>query len=446
MMGVKGQRVVILGLGRSGRSAARLAAHLGAREILGVDQRLPDPPIASLHQAREELSEGWLDAQTRVIVSPGIPAGHPWIQRSLACGAHVQGELAFAAEHLRVPLIAVTGTNGKSTVTHLTGQLLTACGRNPFVGGNIGVPLSEGLLAEEAFDVVVAEVSSYQLEWSQGLRPAAAVILNLTPDHLARHGTMEGYALAKLKIFDGLGPDGLGVLPDGESHLQSGQEVLGDRTAWLGGLPGLRLEEGGASLQLPGEGVQSIALDRLPLPGRHNQLNAGVAILLAHAVGVPLDSLQANVGGLSGLPHRMEVIGTFEDVCWINDSKATNLDAAEVAIRGVPQPSVVLLGGKAKGRGFSALVPWLERHRAVVTFGASGDDVADELGAAGYATHRATNLEDAVRVARSLARAGDAILLSPGGASFDEFDDFEHRGRMFRGLVTGKEERCQPPL
>jgi len=182
----------------------------------------------------------------------------------------------------------------------------------------------------------------------------------------------------------------------------------------------------------------------LALPGRHNQLNAATAVLMAHALGAPLAELEAFIGDLSGLAHRMEVLGTYGSVCWVNDSKATNLDAAEVAIRGIPQTSVVLLGGKAKGVGFAALAPLLERHRAVVTFGASGEDVANELSETGFEAHRATDLADAVSQARRLAKPGDAVLLSPGGASFDEFDDFEHRGRVFRELVTGREEVCPP--
>jgi UDP-N-acetylmuramoylalanine--D-glutamate ligase len=442
-MGVQGQRVVVLGLGRSGQAAARLANALGAGTVIGVDQNLPGGPVQGVSVVGNDIQEGWLDEHTRVIVSPGIAAGHEWIERSLARGAVVQGELAFAAEQLTMPVVAVTGTNGKSTVTHLTGQLLASCGHKVFVGGNIGVPLSEALTGEVDCDVVVAEVSSYQLEWSEGFSPSVAVILNLTPDHLARHGTMEGYAAAKMKIFEGLASDGLGILPWGEALLEPAKAQLGDRGAFVGKLPGVVVDGTDARVQLAGQPPTSLSLARLPLPGRHNQLNAATAVLMAHALGAPLAELEGSIGSLSGLAHRMEVLGTYGDVCWVNDSKATNLDAAEVAIRGIPQTSVVLLGGKAKGEGFVGLVPWLERHRAVVTFGASGEDVANELLGNGLEVHRATDLADAVSKARDLAEPGDAVLLSPGGASFDEFQDFEHRGRVFRGLVTGRGEACR---
>ena len=443
-MGVQGQRVVVLGLGRSGQAAARLAHSLGAKMVIGVDQNLPGHTLENVAVVGNDIQEGWLDEHTRVVVSPGIPAGHEWIEKSLARGAFVQGELAFAAEQLEVPLVAVTGTNGKSTVTHLTGQLLASCDKKVFVGGNIGVPLSEAVTGNEPCDVVVAEVSSYQLEWSEGFSPSVAVILNLTPDHLARHGTMEGYAAAKMKIFEGLGSDGLGILPWGEALLESSRAHLGERCAWLGRLPGVVVEGTEAKIQLAGRTPGSLSLAQLPLPGRHNQLNAATAALMAHAMGAPLAKLEASMGALSGLAHRMEVLGIYGDVCWINDSKATNLDAAEVAIRSISQTSVVLLGGQAKGGGFAGLATCLERHRAVVTFGASGQDVANELSETGFEVHRATDLADAVSQARKLAEPGDAVLLSPGGASFDEFDDFEHRGRVFRGLVTGREEACRP--
>lgn len=367
-----------------------------------------------------------------VIVSPGVPATQPDLAAAAATGVPILGELAFAAERITAPVVAVTGTNGKSTVTHFTGLLLEAAGRRCFVGGNLGRPLSEAVLGSTAWDVVVVEVSSYQMEWPGTFAPAAACILNLTPDHLARHGTMEAYAAAKVRVFERMGPGGLAVLPAGDARLARCAQGTGGRRAWIGDLPGVRLDGDLVRLDLGQGTVHDVPLAGLSVPGRHNAWNAGVAALLAHGMGVAPGAL--DLGVLHALPHRMEPVVVVGGVAWINDSKATNVASAVTGLAGLDAPLVVLLGGDGKeGEDYARLAPALARARAVICFGRTGPVIARAL--EGLPLHTVGPMADAVALARRLARPGDAVVLSPACASFDEFRSFENRGDVFRALA-----------
>lgn len=432
-MDLAGKSVVVMGLARSGRAAAALAVSRGAR-VVGVDLREGLEPIpGAVLELGPHRRETFTSADL-VVVSPGVPPTQPDVLAAEAAGVPVLGEIGFAAEFLDVPTIGVTGTNGKSTVTWFTGQLLEAAGMRPFVGGNLGNPLCNAAMAEQPPGVLVVEVSSYQLERAGRFKPRAGVILNLTPDHLARHGDMDGYGRAKLRLFRNMGPDDLAVLPSGDERLRRLGEGMPGARAWLGELPGVVRSGTRVQVRIPGRGVL-LDLGAFAVPGDHNRDNAATAALLALAVGAPADAVQAALAELKPLAHRMEVVAERDGVRWINDSKATNVDATRVGLAGLGQRAVLLLGGQAKGDSFLDLAPWLPSTRAVVCFGGSGPAIADELEGGGFAVIRAGNLADAVDRARSLARPGDAVLLSPGCASFDEFDDFEHRGRTFRSLV-----------
>jgi UDP-N-acetylmuramoylalanine--D-glutamate ligase len=336
-------------------------------------------------------------------------------------------------------MIGITGTNGKSTVTSFTGQILLAAGFRAFVGGNLGDPLSNavprGADVAAIYDVAVVECSSYQLERASSFRPRGAVILNLTADHLARHGTMEGYAAAKARIFRNQVEGDVALLPAGNLLLRDAVEGQGTGgRAWIGGVPGVQRHGSHVQVVLPGISAE-FDLSGLRVPGAHNRDNAAVAAALALVAGAPPASVQAAIPALVALAHRMEIVAERNGVLWINDSKATNVDAALVGISGLERTAVVLLGGQAKGPGFGELAPALARHRAVVTFGEAGAQVSEELALAGMASLRATDLRDAMKRASDLAQAGDAVLLSPACASFDAFQNFEHRGRVFRALV-----------
>ncbi len=436
-------RVLVVGAGRSGRSAARLARARGARVTLW-DERNEPPADAGWDTGSGPLTDAVVAAADRIVVSPGIDvATHPVLgpaARAPGGDARLVGEIGYAAEGLTIPVVGITGTNGKSTLTHFVGTLLSAAlpGRT-FVGGNLGDPLADAV-REGGWDRAVVELSSYQLERAAPLRPVASVILNLTPDHLARHGTMDGYAQAKWRILAQAGPEDLCVVPPDHPHLAPHDPGVG-RRAWLGALPGVVRDGRSATLQLPGREPVTLSLDGVQTPGDHNLDHAATAALLALAMGAPLGAIQDALPTLTALPHRMQPVHTEHGVVWIDDSKATNVEATSVAVSGLDRPAVVLLGGEAKGPGFAVLAPALRRHRAVVTFGASGPAIAAELRGAGVSVAEVGRLRDAVVWARAHAQPGDAVLLSPGCASFDAFHDFAHRGRMFTAWARGEEGR-----
>jgi UDP-N-acetylmuramoylalanine--D-glutamate ligase len=427
-----GRQVVVMGLGRSGRAAATLAARRGGH-VIGLDLREDIPPMDGIQlELGPHRSETLLQADY-IIVSPGIPASSSHLQSAIDRGIPVVGELGLAAQFLDAPMVAVTGTNGKSTVTSFVGQLLEQSGQQVFVGGNIGNALSLGVLRQdqgERFDTVVVEVSSYQMEFPNGFHPRAGVVLNVTPDHLARHGTISAYAEAKTRIFNEMGSGDFAVVPAGDGLLDELTSGVSACRVHHGGLPGVM--RGGNEIQIKVPKAEfSLSLETFTLPGEHNKDNAAVACLLAFLSGASPRDLQQGLGHLTALPHRMEVVAEQDGVVWINDSKATNIASTKAAVHGIKQSAVVLLGGQAKGTGFKELAALLGRHRGVITFGESGGAIAAELSVSGLSVIEATDLENAIQLARKLAKRGDVVLLSPGCASFDEFENFEERGKRF---------------
>ncbi len=424
--------VVVVGLGQSGRAAARLALLQGA-SVVAVDrsEACPDVPGARMELGAHRLTT-FLEADT-IVVSPGVPAALPELVAARAAGVDVVGELGFAWRTRRCPCIAVTGTNGKSTVTHFVGQLLTrALGPGVFVGGNLGTPLSS---TDQPPVAAVVEVSSYQLELPGTFDPQVGVILNLTEDHLARHGTLEAYGRTKARLFERMGPLGWGLLPASDPQLAALAEGVGaGRRLWMGRLPGWVREGRAVRVQLDGPELR-LSLEGFEPPGEHNLDHAATAVTLALAFGIAPEVLQAGIRSLTSLPHRMQVVHDAGGVRWIDDSKATNVESTRVGVGGLDRPAVVLLGGQAKGESLAPLAPLLGRHRAVLCFGGSGAAMAVELEALGVAVERVGSLEDAIVRARALAQPGDAVLLSPAAASFDAFRNFEHRGQTFARLA-----------
>ena len=468
---LEGQRVGVVGLGASGRAAARLALRRGAAKVVGFDARADGavPPLAGPvgrvetvlgpQTHRPDGAEGFAafgcDA---LVLSPGMDPAGAAVRAAAAAGAAVYSELGFAAELLPagLPVAAVTGTNGKSTVTTFLGQLLAAAGRRVFVGGNLGEPLSTAVADPAglaALDAVVLEVSSYQLQVPNGFRPRVGAVLNLAPDHLERHGTLAAYGRCKCNLFRRMGSEDLAVLPADDPQLLAwAREAFaaggaGPRVAFLGGAPGVEVDGDRAALRTHGAAAGAAAeleldLSALDAPGQHNRENAAVAALLAWELGLGLtaEELQGAVGALRPLPHRMECVGRHGGVLWVNDSKATNLAAAAVGIANVEAPAVVLLGGRAKKErgsdalGFAQLAGPLARHRHAVAFGEDGPQIRRELEGCGVGCSLEGTLAEAAAAAAELAQPGDAVLLSPACASFDEFANFEERGRAFAAL------------
>ncbi len=431
MRELTGARVLVVGMARSGVAAARLARARGA-EVTTTDLRADAPAVEGCRAVHgRHAREDFLSADL-IIVSPGVPAAQPDLAAARAAGVEVVGELVFAASFLQVPAVAVSGTNGKSSTTHFLGQLLRGAGSRPFVGGNLGVPLSSAI--GQDFDLAVLEVSSYQLELPGGFHPRAAAILNLTPDHLGRHGTMEGYAEAKGRLFAEMGPEDFAAVPLGDALLAPQLERTRARRLWLGGEPGVRLDGSGERAILSGTPDDGeIPLGELRLLGAHNRSNAAAAALLAVCMGARRADL--DLGALTALAHRLELVAEARGVRWVDDSKATNIDAALVGIHGVGGRQIVLLGGLGKeGADYTTLAPALEAHaRLTICFGRTGPEIAAALG--GLPLALVGTLAEAVRLAEQVARAGEVVLLSPACASFDEFRDFEHRGEVFAALA-----------
>ncbi|XP_055809997.1 uncharacterized protein LOC129880131 [Solanum dulcamara] len=473
---LKGQRVAILGLGKSGSAATKLALARGA-SVIAIDQNenlgstfkinnglfdLKDD--ADLETAFGHFDDKLLKEVDIVVVSPGVSLEKYGIHSMICSGKEVLSEMDFAAQVIPsyTKILAVTGTNGKSTVTTFAGQMLNHLGFETFVGGNLGVPLSEAGFHcltssnQRPLQVVVVEVSSYQLEIPpKYFCPSVAVILNLTPDHLERHQTMRNYAATKCRIFSHMRGNKIGILPLGNQYLDEAimEYANGVNLAWIGASPGVSVdvETKIADLKLPTIGCDSqLQLDELKAVGKHNYTNAAVAALAVWGLDIEIKaaSFSSAISKLTTLPHRMQVVHVDDDeITWVDDSKATNVEAAYFGLIGFELKSVVLLGGLAKelkmkdSNGFEQLVEPLQHHRGVITFGFSGHMIQKTLRANGLTIPRlnAKTLKDAVSLARSIAQRGDAIVLSPGCASFDEFKNFEHRGRIFKELAISSE-------
>lgn len=436
-----GQSVLVLGLGISGRSAARFCARHGAR-VVAADER----PTAALGELRE-LSELGAGVELRtgapfpdpaefdlVVPSPGVP-GERYRQRA----RRVWGDVELIGRALPVPIVAVTGTNGKSTTTHLVAEALSAAGLRAAVAGNVGEPALE--LVGRALDVAVLEVSSFQLETTESFRPRVAVVLNLSPDHLDRHGSFEAYRTAKARILAQQQPEDTAILSadDPEVHSLAG-EVRGRLISFSTRGPlehGAWLDARTAVLREPGGRPQRISLEDLRLPGAHNRENALAALAAAWAAGADPQRAALGLSRFAGLPHRMEEVGRVAGVRYVNDSKATNPGAALCALAGADAPLVWIAGGRDKGLDFGALADAAaSRVRAAVLLGEARGKLQAALRGR-IETREAHSIEDAVATAANLARHGDVVLLAPACASQDQFRDFAERGDRFRSAVAG---------
>ncbi|XP_019243025.1 PREDICTED: uncharacterized protein LOC109223247 isoform X1 [Nicotiana attenuata] len=471
---LKGQTVAIVGLGKSGTAATKLALARGA-SVLAIDQNENLRPIFKQNVCLDEHNDdlktvfGNFDNEILkeadiVVVSPGVPLEKYGLFSMLCSGKQVLSELDFAAQVIPscTKILAVTGTNGKSTVATFAGQMLNCLGFETFVGGNLGVPLSEAVFQcltwshQRPLQVAVVEVSSYQLEIPpKYFCPSVAVILNLTPDHLERHQTMRNYAATKCRIFSHMRDQKIGILPVGNQYLDEAimDHANGVNLAWIGARSGVRVnvEAKIADINLPTIGcVSQLKLGELKAVGKHNYSNAAVAALSVIGLDIEINAtaLSSTISKLGTLPHRMQVVHVDNDeITWVDDSKATNVEATYSGLLGFEQKSVLLLGGLAKevktkaSNGFEQLVEPLQHHRAVITFGFSGTMIQKTLCANGLTIPclNAKTLKNAVSLARSIAQHGDAIVLSPGCASFDEFRNFEHRGRTFQELAISLE-------
>jgi UDP-N-acetylmuramoylalanine--D-glutamate ligase len=452
MVELAGKTVLVVGLGKSGVSAARLLASRGARVIgndLRVDAELGPEALALRELANVELVLGAHDPELFVrvdviVVSPGVPSVSALAVAERA-GVRIASEIELASWFVRATTIGITGTNGKSTVTTLVGQMCEASGRPTFVGGNLGTPLVDvvGTKAAEPGGYVVVELSSFQLERVNELHLHGAALLNVTEDHLDRHASFAAYADAKAAVFHNQTAADFAVVPSGDALCARLAARGHAKLHRYGGADGeVRIE--GATL-IDCESGLRVPVAELKLFGRHNLENACAAALLARLAGVTTDAIAATLRAFTGLPHRMSHVRKLDGVDYYDDSKATNVGATAAALDGLAdrQGRVVLIaGGKDKGGHYGPLVERMKRiGRCTVLIGEAADVIERALSAAGLRSERASDLEQAVELAREFARPGDAVLLAPACASFDMFRSYAHRGEVFQTAVNEQEER-----
>lgn len=434
-LGFEGMSLVV-GLGVSGLSCARLLRDLGL-PVEVTDSRATPP---QLEAARRELADvplhvGGFSAPAlarcaRILLSPGVALDEPYLQQARTRGVPVLGDIELFARCVDAPVVAITGSNGKSTVTALVGAMAVAAGRDARVGGNIGTPALD-LLQAVPPELYVLELSSFQLETMTSLNARAAAILNLSPDHLDRYPDMQAYLEAKLRIHAG---DGVVVVNRDDPSLMACVPP-GRRVVTFGlGAPAVNdfglVVAGGRTWLVHGD-EQLIATDELGVRGTHNALNALAALALGNAAGLSREGMLAALRSFTGLPHRMQPLGERRGVRWFNDSKGTNVGATLAALGGLSGRVVLIAGGLGKGQDFSPLRELAaSKARAVVLIGRDAPLIESALQGV-TPIHYASDMPEAVTRAASLAQSGDSVLLSPACASFDMFSGYEDRGRRF---------------
>lgn len=442
--------VVVIGAGRSGLAVAAHLSRSGIEVVVSDRSETPTP------EAERQLTEwgvrsvwgphpAWLlDGCQEIVLSPGVPPRIPFIQEAMDRGISVVGELELAHRLLRAKadgsmLLAVTGTNGKSTTTDLLAHLLRCSGLSAVACGNLGTPLMAAMEGKDPGTRYALECSSYQLETIQAFHAEGAVIMNLTPDHLARHGTMDAYMDAKLRIFERQAPEDLRVTPASDPTFDAFAPGHGCSLRFGWGSPkgpGAWCDPQGMIWLVDDSGHSEPVLDRkeLKIPGDHNVENALAASILARHGGATMEAIREGLRTYPGLAHRIVLCGEKSGVKMYNDSKGTNVDATMTAIKALPGPLVLLLGGQDKGTSYEPLRKLLEgKLRRLVFLGEAIPKLEEELGDMPHTTIQP--FDDAVNEALRIAQAGDQVLLSPACASFDQFSNFEERGERFEALV-----------
>ena len=451
-MELNGKRVLVVGLGKSGvASALFLKAH-GARvtvsDTKSGDDLRNEIPVLLDHGITVETGghgERTFQGQDLIVVSPGVPIDAPPLAQARSLGESVIGEIELAAQFLPGPIIAITGSNGKTTTTTLTGEIMAAGGFPTLVGGNIGTPAIS--LAERATrdSVIVLEVSSFQLETIQTFRPKVSVILNVTPDHLDRHRTFDAYVNAKARIFENQRGDDFTVLNADDPTCVSMAARTKAQVFWFSRQK--EVERGawvreGAVLFRDSRGQREILqVSDIPLKGAHNLENVLAGISVGMLAGCQPGQIRYAVQHFKAVEHRLEFVATIRGVDYYNDSKATNVDATIKALESFPANIHLILGGKDKGSDYTVLNDLLrQRVKRVYTIGAAAAKIESQIVSSkdgGPEVVHAETLENAIRKANAVAQSGDVVLLAPACASFDQFKSYEHRGKVFKEIVRG---------
>jgi UDP-N-acetylmuramoylalanine--D-glutamate ligase len=448
-MELQNKHVLVVGLGKSGMAAALFLRDRGARVTVS-DSRSEGalareiPALLNAGIMVEAGGHGLLTfrRQDLIVVSPDVPCDTPELQQVRAFGVPVIGELELASRFLKGKVVAITGSNGKTTTTSLLGKIFADAGGPTLVGGNIGTPVIE-LVAQSTNETVsVLEVSSFQLETVEQFCPHIAVILNITPDHLDRHGTFENYAAMKARITAKQGPSDFLILNGEDPPTQMVAARTKAQVFWFSGRRPIKrgaFVYGESLLFQPSEGGRAepvMPVAEIPLKGAHNVENVLAAVCAARLAGIPAESIRTSVAGFKAVEHRLEFVAKIRGVDFFNDSKATNVDATKKALEAFPSGVHLILGGKDKDSNYAELAPLLrERCKCVYTIGSAAEKIERQLAGVVKIVSAGT-LEVAVSKAAEDAGFGEIVLLAPACSSFDQFENYEHRGRRFKELVA----------
>jgi UDP-N-acetylmuramoylalanine--D-glutamate ligase len=448
---LRGKHVLVIGLARTGIATARFCAEHGAT-VTASDAHAESELGAEVLSLREEgvklelggSPESSLLKQDLVIPSPGVPADAPLLQSARAKGLTIWSEIELADRFLEGRLIAITGSNGKTTTTSLVHHILRVAGFSTIVAGNIGTPLISRVALTSADTITVAELSSFQLELIETFHPDIAVLLNLTPDHLDRHKTLQAYTAAKARIFEKQTESDFAVLnaddPAAVALAPKRQQVY-----WFSRkqrvLQGAYLRDEKIVFRTSKQEEVLLRREEISLPGAHNLENVLAAVTAARLEGAAVAAIAEAVRTFPGVEHRLEFVAEIGGVRYYNDSKATNVDATLKALEAFPGRILVILGGKDKGSDYSVLQNALrERSVLALLIGSAAEKIEQQI-AGSVAVERAGTMERAVEIAGQAARRGDVVLLAPACSSFDQFENFEHRGRVFKDLVRKREQQ-----
>ncbi len=454
---MKGKKVLVFGMARSGIAAARLLLLRGA-EVYVCDAKREADFEGALDDLKaagavlclgEQHPETLLEGMDALVISPGIPVDHPAVVRAREMGVEVMGEVEYAYREATGLLLAITGTNGKTTTTALLGEIFKNAGRRTFVVGNIGTPYSGAVPEMKPGDVTVCEISSFMMETSSEFHPAICAVLNISEDHLNRHGTMEKYIALKERIFENSVGDDWVVLNWDDPITRDMANRAHCRVAWFSSrnpVPfGAFVRDGNIVYGAADSYKPVCAAEELYIPGEHNLKNALAATAMAMAAGVPAPVIRHTLRTFKGVEHRIEFVRELDGVRFINDSKGTNVDSTIQAVRAMNRPTVLILGGYDKHTDFTPLCEEILKCpiARIVLIGDTAKQLEQTLEKVGYHawTHAGYDFKRAVETAFEQANPGGNVLLSPSCASFDMFKDYEARGRIFKDIVNQMESR-----
>ncbi len=445
MFELSGKKILVIGLARTGVATSLFCVKRGAT-VTAVDRRSESElsnAVSRLRAAKISLqldgySEKILEGQDLIIPSPGVPADSDILKAARAHGIAIWSEIELADRFLNGRLIGITGSNGKTTTTSLIEHILKNSGYSTLLAGNIGTPLIEVVERTTDQTITVAELSSFQLEWTVAFRPSIGVFLNLTPDHLDRHGSMEAYGAAKARIFEQQTAADFAVL-NADDPASTPYAPTKPKVFWFSRKQ--RVAQGaflrGEEIIFRHDGEENIVLKQseIPLPGAHNLENVLAAVAAARLAGAQPKEIAKAIRSFAGVEHRLEFVAEHNGVRYYNDSKATNVDATLKALDAFPGRILIILGGKDKGSDYTVLqAPLREKAILALLIGAAAEKIEKQIQGS-IAVQRAGTIERAVEIASRNARPGDIVLLAPACASFDQFENYEHRGRVFKQLV-----------